>query len=207
MSRTHAPGESPHIEEVKEQRVSGILVSIMVGLSILMAKVLRLIPLAVLFGVFLYMGIASMSGVQFFERLRLFLMPVKHHPMTNYARRVPTWKMHVFTLLQTMSLIVLWVVKSSRFSLAFPFFLLMMVPLRQKLDSFYTPQEMRAVSKFTCLRRDLVSILFFLKLSSLMVLKPKVMMKKNLTFTNKHRFQLKLFLNWLLSLLLKNCFI
>lgn len=145
MSRTHAPGESPHIEEVKEQRVSGILVSIMVGLSVLMAKVLRLIPLSVLFGVFLYMGIASMSGVQFFERLRLFLMPVKHHPMTNYARRVPTWKMHVFTSLQMISLITLWIVKSSKFSLAFPFFLLMMVPLRQKLDSFYTPQEMRAV--------------------------------------------------------------
>ncbi|XP_063703207.1 anion exchange protein 3 isoform X2 [Culicoides brevitarsis] len=145
MSRTHAPGESPHIEEVKEQRLSGILVSLMIGLSVLMAPVLRQVPMSVLFGVFLYMGIASMSGVQFFDRLSLVLMPVKHHPQTNYARRVPTWKMHLFTLVQVISLTVLWVVKSSQFSLAFPFFLLMMVPLRQRLDRFYTQQELRAL--------------------------------------------------------------
>lgn len=41
----------------------------MIGLSVLMAPLLRLIPMAVLFGVFLYMGVASMSGVQLFERL------------------------------------------------------------------------------------------------------------------------------------------
>lgn len=68
LSRTHAPGESPRIIEVKEQRVSGFFVSLMIGLSVTMAPLLRLIPMAVLFGVFLYMGIASMSGVQFFER-------------------------------------------------------------------------------------------------------------------------------------------
>ena len=30
-SRTHAPGEKPQLEEVKEQRVTGITVHIMVG--------------------------------------------------------------------------------------------------------------------------------------------------------------------------------
>lgn len=68
FSRTHAPGETARIIDVKEQRVSGFLVALMVGLSVTMAPLLRLIPMAVLFGVFLYMGIASMSGVQFFER-------------------------------------------------------------------------------------------------------------------------------------------
>lgn len=50
----------------------------MVGLSVTMAPILRLIPMSVLFGVFLYMGIASMSGVQFFDRfvpLRLTIKP------------------------------------------------------------------------------------------------------------------------------------
>ena len=49
--------------------MSGFFVCVMIGLSVLMSPLLRLIPMAVLFGVFLYMGIASMSGVQFFERL------------------------------------------------------------------------------------------------------------------------------------------
>lgn len=67
-ARTHAPGDKPHITDVKEQRLSGLCVSILVGLSVTAAPLLRLIPMAVLFGVFLYMGVASMTGVQFFER-------------------------------------------------------------------------------------------------------------------------------------------
>lgn len=66
--RTHAPGDKPHITDVKEQRVSGLCVSLLVGLSVTAAPLLQRIPMAVLFGVFLYMGVSSMSGVQFFER-------------------------------------------------------------------------------------------------------------------------------------------
>lgn len=68
MSRTHAPGDKPYIADVKEQRISGFCVALMVGLSVAAAPILRLIPMSVLFGVFLYMGVASMSGVQLFDR-------------------------------------------------------------------------------------------------------------------------------------------
>lgn len=110
-----------------------------------MSPILRQIPMSVLFGVFLYMGIASMSGVQLFERIRLLFMPVKHHPSTIFVRRVPTWKMHIFTLVQVFCLAVLWAVKSSRYSLAFPFFLILMVPLRIKLGKFFTDVELKSV--------------------------------------------------------------
>ncbi|XP_055538034.1 anion exchange protein 2 isoform X2 [Wyeomyia smithii] len=145
MSRTHAPGESPHIIDVKEQRISGLVVSFLVGLSVTMAPILRLIPMSVLFGVFLYMGVASMSGVQFFDRLRLFLMPVKHHPQVPFVRRVPTWKMHIFTTVQVLALAMLWAVKSSPYSLAFPFFLILMVPIRKLMERLFTPLELRAL--------------------------------------------------------------
>lgn len=71
-----------------EQRVSSLLVSIMVGGSVVMAPLLRLVPMAVLFGVFLYMGISSIDGIQFFERLKLVFMPVKHHSEAPYVRHV-----------------------------------------------------------------------------------------------------------------------
>lgn len=64
----HAPGDKPYIADVKEQRVSGFVVAMLVGLSVTMAPLLRLIPMSVLFGVFFYMGISSMSGVQLFDR-------------------------------------------------------------------------------------------------------------------------------------------
>lgn len=73
-------------------------------------------------------------------------MPVKYHPAELYVKRVPTWKMHTFTAVQLCSLCVLWTVASSRFSLAFPFVLVLMVPLRQRLNKFFTAQELNAVS-------------------------------------------------------------
>ena len=88
MSTTHAPGETPKVLEVKDQRLSGFIVSLLIGISIYLSPLLRHIPYAVLFGVFLYMGISSMSGIQFFDRIVLFLMPVKHHGHFTYVRRV-----------------------------------------------------------------------------------------------------------------------
>jgi solute carrier family 4 anion exchanger 2 len=145
MSRTHAPGDKAHISDVKEQRISGFFVALLVGLSVTMAPLLRLIPMSVLFGVFLYMGVASMSGVQLFERIRLLFMPVKHHPQQPFVRRVKSWKMHLFTITQMSSLGILWAVKSSKFSLAFPFFLILMVPLRQQMARFFTERELNAL--------------------------------------------------------------
>ncbi|XP_014486199.1 PREDICTED: band 3 anion transport protein isoform X3 [Dinoponera quadriceps] len=145
MSRTHAPGDKPHIVEVKEQRVSALLVAVLIGVSVLMAPLLRRVPMSVLLGVFLYMGISSTNGVQLFDRVKLFFMPVKHHGTANYVRRVQTYKMHVFTLIQILCLAVLWIVKSTRAALALPFFLILMIPLRAQMSHFFTAAELRAL--------------------------------------------------------------
>ncbi|CAK1554059.1 unnamed protein product [Leptosia nina] len=145
MSTTHAPGDKPHIVEVKEQRLTGLLVAILVGVSVLASGWLRLVPMAVLFGVFLYMGISALGGIQFWDRCILLLKPVKHHPQIPYVRRVPTMKMHLFTFIQIIGICVLYAVKSSRFSLALPFFLVLMVPLRMSLVHIFTPLQLRAL--------------------------------------------------------------
>ena len=54
----------------------------------MLAPVLSLVPFAVLYGVFLYMGASGIGGIQMFDRLFLLLVPVKHHPSVGYARRV-----------------------------------------------------------------------------------------------------------------------
>lgn len=54
-----------------------------------LGMVLRYIPTAVLFGVFLYMGIASLGGIQLYQRMILLLTPTKHHPLDlGYVRFV-----------------------------------------------------------------------------------------------------------------------
>ncbi len=45
----------------RDQRVTALVVSVLLGASVLMAPILKLVPFAVLFGVFLYMGISGTS--------------------------------------------------------------------------------------------------------------------------------------------------
>ncbi|KAM4543915.1 anion exchange protein 2b isoform 1-T1 [Fundulus diaphanus] len=130
MSKAVAPGDKPRIQEVKEQRVTGLLVAIMVGMSIVIGDLLRQIPLAVLFGIFLYMGVMSLNGIQLTERMLLLLMPPKYHPDHTYVRKVRTWRMHLFTCIQVVCLVVLWLVMSTQASLAFPFVLILTVPVK-----------------------------------------------------------------------------
>ncbi|OCT73621.1 anion exchange protein 2 [Xenopus laevis] len=155
MSKAVAPGDKPKIQEVKEQRVTGLLVAILVGLSIVIGDVLRQIPLAVLFGIFLYMGVTSLNGIQFYERLQLLLKPPKHHPDVMYIKKVRTLRMHLFTALQLVCLTILWIVMSTAASLAFPFILILTVPLRLFiLRKIFTEREMK------CLDADEVQPIF-----------------------------------------------
>ncbi|XP_074413643.1 band 3 anion transport protein isoform X3 [Zonotrichia albicollis] len=149
MSKTSAPGGKPQILEVKEQRISGLLVAVLIGVSILMEPILKYIPLAVLFGIFLYMGVTSLFGIQLFDRILLLLKPPKYHPDEPYVTRVKTWRMHLFTFTQIVFLVVLWVVKSTPASLALPFVLILTVPLRR----FLLPKIFRDI-ELKCLDAD-----------------------------------------------------
>ncbi|XP_069490400.1 band 3 anion transport protein isoform X2 [Ambystoma mexicanum] len=155
MGKTGAAGDKPQIERVIEQRISGLMVSILVGLSILMEPILKLIPLAVLFGIFLYMGVTSLNGIQMYDRILLTLMPPKYHPDVPFVKRVKTWRMHLFTLIQVLCLGTLWVVKSTPASLALPFILILTVPLRR----FVLPKIFRNV-ELNCLDGDEVEAKF-----------------------------------------------
>ena len=148
MGKASGPGAAAQIQEVKEQRISGLLVSVLVGLSILMEPILSRIPLAVLFGIFLYMGVTSLSGIQLFDRILLLFKPPKYHPDVPFVKRVKTWRMHLFTGIQIICLAVLWVVKSTPASLALPFVLILTVPLRRLiLPLIFRELELQCVSR------------------------------------------------------------
>uniref|UniRef100_A0A8C6KD29 Anion exchange protein n=1 Tax=Nothobranchius furzeri TaxID=105023 RepID=A0A8C6KD29_NOTFU len=139
-------GPKPEIEKVVEQRISGMFVALMVGVSIFMEPILKMIPMTALFGIFLYMGITSLSGVQMWDRMLLLFTPKKYHPSDAYATRVRTLRMHLFTLVQVLCLAVLWAVKQSPFSLALPFFLILTIPLRMLMTGrVFTAMEMKCL--------------------------------------------------------------
>ncbi|KAL7839257.1 hypothetical protein SRHO_G00259150 [Serrasalmus rhombeus] len=141
-SESSAPGEQPQFLGVREQRMTGILVFVLTGVSIFLAPVLQFIPMPVLYGVFLYMGVASLGGIQFWDRTKLFLMPAKHQPDYTYLRHVPLRRVHLFTLLQIVCLAVLWILKSTFLAIVFPVMILGLMLVRKMLDMVFSQHDL-----------------------------------------------------------------
>uniref|UniRef100_A0A8C2D156 Anion exchange protein n=1 Tax=Cyprinus carpio TaxID=7962 RepID=A0A8C2D156_CYPCA len=141
-TETSAPGEQPKFLGVREQRVTGVFVFILTGLSVFMSPILKFIPMPVLYGVFLYMGVASLNGVQFMDRLKLLLMPAKHQPDLIYLRHVPLRKVHLFTFIQLLCLALLWILKSTVAAIVFPVMILALVAVRKALDLIFSQHDL-----------------------------------------------------------------
>uniref|UniRef100_A0A8C9TLJ1 Anion exchange protein n=1 Tax=Scleropages formosus TaxID=113540 RepID=A0A8C9TLJ1_SCLFO len=141
-SESSAPGEQPQFLGVREQRLTGILVFVLTGVSIFLAPVLQFIPMPVLYGVFLYMGVASLSGIQFWERIKLYLMPPKHQPDLSFLRHVPLRRVHLFTLVQIICLAVLWILKSTVLAIIFPVMILGLMVVRKMLDMVFSQHDL-----------------------------------------------------------------
>ncbi|XP_070332108.1 electrogenic sodium bicarbonate cotransporter 4 isoform X2 [Odocoileus virginianus] len=141
-TETSAPGEQPQFLGVREQRVTGTIVFILTGTSVFLAPILQYIPLPVLYGVFLYMGVASLNGIQFWDRCKLFLMPAKHQPDHAFLRHVPLRRIHLFTLVQILCLAVLWILKSTVAAIIFPVMILGLIIVRRLLDLVFSQHDL-----------------------------------------------------------------
>lgn len=87
-SAPEAPGAKMRFQGFLEQRVSALLVSILLGASVFLTPLLRFVPMPVLYGVFLYLGVSSIRKLDILRRLALFFMPVKYMPDYQFLRRV-----------------------------------------------------------------------------------------------------------------------
>ena len=119
--------------KVHEQRLSPLLVNVLIALSFLVVPLLRSIPMSVLFGLFVYTGITGLYENHFWERIKIAFMEPRLHPPTSYVRRVPLSRVHAFTCVQIACVGMLWGIRSSSIALAFPLFILLLMPLRSFL--------------------------------------------------------------------------
>lgn len=114
MSENTAPGERPKFMGVREQRGTTLIMSILIGISVLLTPVLKHIPMAVLFGVFMFMGVSALNGMQFVERVLILFMPAKYQPDYKYLRYVNTVQVHKFTVIQIISFFGLLAIKENK---------------------------------------------------------------------------------------------
>ncbi|CAA7023209.1 unnamed protein product [Microthlaspi erraticum] len=134
-----------HIEanlpvRVNEQRVSNLLQSILVGLTLLAVPVIKMIPSSILWGYFAYMAIDSLPGNQFFERLLLLFIPpsrlfkVLEGVHASFVELVPYKVIVAFTLFQFVYFLLCygmtWIPMAGIF---FPVLFFLLISIREHL--------------------------------------------------------------------------
>jgi hypothetical protein len=134
------------IIHVRENRVTPFAIHFLIGASLFLLPYLRLIPLAVLYGLFLYMGVVSMAGSQFFQRLSLWFTDRNLYPPHHFVRTVPARVIHAFTAIQLAGLVVLWLVKTHpQLGILFPLFIAILVPVRMAAGRFFSDEHLAAL--------------------------------------------------------------
>lgn len=133
------------IVSVRETRVSGLFIHLMIAISVFFSAYFALIPMAVLFGLFLFMGFASLGGNQFYDRIMLWVMDPKLYPDTHYLKTVPAKIVHRFTLIQSACFVVLWILKASVIGILFPLMIAALVPIRLYASKFFKKEHVAAL--------------------------------------------------------------
>ncbi|MBN3292657.1 B3A4 protein, partial [Polypterus senegalus] len=137
-----APGEEPKFVGIREQRLTGLIVFLLTGFSVFLAPVLKYIPMPVLYGIFLYMGVSAVSSLQFLDRLKLLFIPAKHQPDLIFLRHVPLYRVHIFTFIQVLCLVLLWILKSTSAAIIFPIMLLALVAVRKAMEWIFSRHDL-----------------------------------------------------------------
>ncbi|XP_066574450.1 solute carrier family 4 member 11 isoform X2 [Amia ocellicauda] len=125
------------IVSVKETRLTSLAANLLIGVSVLLLPVpLQWIPKPVLYGLFLYIALTSIDGNQLCDRMALLLKEQTSYPPTHYIRKVPQRKIHYFTGLQMVQLLVLCtfgMYPLPYMKMIFPLFMILLLPIRNNL--------------------------------------------------------------------------
>ncbi|MCO5603243.1 hypothetical protein L7F22_057391 [Adiantum nelumboides] len=141
ISGDNAEAPDENVVGVRENRLTGILIHVCVGASLLLLSLLRLVPMPVIDGIFMYMGITSLTGNQFIERLKLWFCDPELYPQHEFIQTVPIAVLHSFTALQLACVAALWALKHSPYGITFPLLILALMPVRNYIaGKFVAPQ-------------------------------------------------------------------
>jgi len=138
---------SVEIETVTETRLSGFIIHAMIASTVLILPLLKVLPIPVVSGIFLFLGRKLMSGNSFLIRIRDSIAERSRlredHPIRVVGRR----KVNIFTSVQACLLLILW--KFKQYPLTAMFFPsvigLLMVIRSFVLPRYFTEKEFVAL--------------------------------------------------------------
>ncbi len=119
-----------------EQRVTGFSIHTLIGCCVLFQKprmLLAQVPLPVLMGLFLYLGISSLQGNEMWERITGLFKDKSVSPPERWSS-VPPFTINLFTIIQVACLGAMLWVKESPIGVLFPVIVAMLAPIRIALE-------------------------------------------------------------------------
>ena len=132
--------------EVQESRLTGLGIHTLCLITIFALDLLKWIPMPVLYGVFLFMGLVSLGTNVFFSRILMFFKEPSRYCDTGdaFAKRMGAKRINYFTLIQLLLFVLLYVVKAVKtIAIAFPIVIALCIPIRlYLLPKFFTPDEL-----------------------------------------------------------------
>ena len=136
--------EENEIVGVTETRLTGFVIHALMASSLLLLPYIRLVPIPVVSGVFLFLGRKLMSGNSFLQRVRDSFVEKERlsedHPIQTLGRK----RMGLFTLIQVFCLMGLWTFKSNpKTSIFFPSVIGMLMAVRSVvLPKMFSEEEL-----------------------------------------------------------------
>nr|AKN21412.1 slc4a-7 [Schmidtea mediterranea] len=106
-SANAAPGIPKRIIGHCEQRISGMIVGILVFCSVFLGSILKYIPMASMYGMFLYMGVMGISDMVLWKRLVNLMQRRKHWNEHDYLKGIPLWNIRTLVIIQLFFVIIL----------------------------------------------------------------------------------------------------
>ncbi|KAG8469234.1 hypothetical protein KFE25_007752 [Diacronema lutheri] len=125
-------GNTVRITGVAEQRVTHLLIHILIFVALAAGPVLKFVPQPIIIGIFLFLGISSIRGNQLFDRAFVLLTCERERwPGYYYVQDVDRREMTRFTILQLVITAVLVAIsRVSQIAIAFPFLTAICIPFR-----------------------------------------------------------------------------
>eukprot|EP00612_Vaucheria_litorea_P005537 CAMPEP_0171461878 /NCGR_PEP_ID=MMETSP0945-20130129/6142_1 /TAXON_ID=109269 /ORGANISM="Vaucheria litorea, Strain CCMP2940" /LENGTH=486 /DNA_ID=CAMNT_0011988297 /DNA_START=310 /DNA_END=1770 /DNA_ORIENTATION=+ len=123
------------ISSMTETRVSGFTIHAAIGAAILFLRpLLSTIPVAVLMGLFLYLGVGGIQGNEMATRIALLVTDPEKRPNDPWVTKIEVMKTHLFTGIQIAALTAMVAVKNSSIGVLFPVIIALLAPLRIILE-------------------------------------------------------------------------
>ena len=151
LNHLHALAEkSPDgkiIYSIMETRLTSLFAHGLILASLFALNIIRLIPVPVLYGVFLYMGLTTLGTNQFWNRVMLFFAHPSMYEKANsepFVENVPANRIKLYTGIQLFLFVSLYAVKSIKvIAIAFPIIIMACIPIRLYiLPKIFTTDEL-----------------------------------------------------------------